>query len=431
MSDTPETAPPSVEVLPPDAGASGVKEPEAELGFVDIVAPLIRGAKPEFFEQRAAGREYVAQWFRERLEETILRDFEDDTVYRRIAAELKRVHDEALPGLIENFVPDDLRANLACRIKPGNEHDDALNLISTAQALQGSGADRVSRFEAERDLALAYNFLLLVTDLEYGGARHLQAWNQTKKTRSDERRLVKFLRRAGVIVGPTAPSPLYVTLDEAAEFRCAGIEHDFSGARCVFAPPAAAEKPTLRILPKHEHVWLQTPQGLIPAFLIVRRKGVIQTIAKMLVSSMSDPRSVPDRRGIRFAYRSAEELKIGGDFVLRQLGYAGGLKKHVAAEDPIANPHAAKNLVLVKGQVHYRSQNIEVQHMLATQHVDLVLSTGPENATRYHRRMYTDPRGILMQLFPPIHYGVDWQSPELQAKMDDLVNANTLASFPK
>lgn len=431
MSNTPETAPPSAEVLPPDAGASGVKEPETELGFVDVVAPLIRGVKQEFFEQRAAGREYVARWFRERLEETILRDFEDETVYRRIAAELKRVHDEALPGLIENFVPDDLRANLACRIQPGNEHDDALTLIRTAQVGQGSSVDRVSRFEAERDLALAYNFLLLVTDLEYGGARHLQAWDQTEKTKTDQRRLVKFLRRAGVIVGPTTPSPLYVTLDEASEFRCAGIEHDFSGARCVFAPLAAAEKPALRKLPRHEHVWLRTPQGLIPAFLIVRRKGVIQTIAKMLVSGMSDPRSVPDRRGIRFAYRSTEELKAGSTFVLRQLGYAGGLKKHVAAEDPTANPHAATNLLLVKGQVHHRSQNIEVQHMLATQHVDLMLSTGPENATRYHRRMYTDPHGIFMQLFPPAHYGVDWQDVAVQKKMDHYVNERTMASFPK
>lgn len=429
MTDTPETPQPA-EGAPLVAAAVGGSE-TADLAFVDVIAPLIRDAKEEHFSQRPAGREYVARWFRERIAETMLRELRDDTVYERIARELERVHEEALPALIETFVPEALREKLACHIERGAPHDDALNLIRIARAGTESDADPVRRFEAKRDLALAYNFLLLVTDLEYGGARHLQFWVQNEKTETDKRQLVKFLRRAGVIVGPTAPSPLYVTLDESSEHRCAGIEYDFSGARCVFAPLTEAEKPTARKLPKHEHVWLRTSHGLLPAFLVVRRKGVIQTIAKMLVSGLSDPRSVPDRRGIRLAYRTTDELKIGSAFVLRELGYAGGLKHHVVAEDPTANPHAAQNLVLVKGQIHFRGQTIEVQHMLAAQHVDLMLSTGTENATRYHRRMYTDPRGIFMQLFPPAHYGVDWQNPELQAEMDQLVNVNTLASFPK
>lgn len=420
-----QSQPPAEAPGAPGADAPG-SQPSAvqSVRLIAAVSSLVSGATPELFTNHASGRRYIAEWLKPRLE--FVTDFRETTVYRRYGHELWRIHHEALPALMKTFLPKDLQQKVSCRHhrkKQGGS--DPLTLLSIARNGGGNG-DQVKRFEAMRDLALGYYFLWLVTEAEYRSAMSRQYWKEHVKTRGDRARFLEYLRGAGVVVGEARRVALHTTHEPEPPYRCVGITCRDDTAETVFVETPSGEVCT-HMVPGQELVTLATPDGSLPALYIVRRKGVIQTIAKMLLLGIANPRNVPDRRGIRFAYRSLDELKRGSAWISERVGLAIGRKAHVVEGDPEVNPYAAPNLIVLKDSATYLDLEIEIQNFLAVQHVDLLRSFGPENSLRYHRRQYTDPKGIFPQLYPPDHYGVDWQDDMVQHEMDRRI----IASIPK
>ena len=399
--------------LPPDALASGGKGQHEPVRLVAAVSGLIASAQEIPAGEKSDLRRLVHQWLEPRFEVLT-----PEGAFSRLAHEIWRIRARAIPTLVRTFVPDELQQNLLPIGTRGTHREiNPVTLLSAGLGGNGDHETKRRRFEAQRELALGYYSLWLVTDAEYRGTRDTRRIDQSEKSESDRDRFIAFLRHEGVIAAHQSDVLIRTAHDTEPPYRCTGIA--IAGQAEPFVVPApGADSWRLNKLPKQDLVTMPTPDGDIKAFLTVRRKGIMQTIAKMLLLGISNPRHVPDRRGIRFAYRDLDELRRGSQFVSERIGLALARKEHMQAADPEFNPYAAPNLVLVKDTATYMDREIEIQNFLATQHVDLMTSHGPENSTRYHRRQYTDPKGILPQLFPPDLYGIDWQDELVQLEMD-------------
>lgn len=380
-----------------------------------IVHDLVDAVPPDGCTA-ADARERVARWLSSRH---AIGGFRPETVYGRFAFELRRVRKEIIPGVLHRFVPREHHARLALLGPRTNDRaHDPLALIRAAHPAHGGAAARW-RFEAQRDLALAYLSLWLVTDAELTGSIDRERWDQERKTDRDRSLFLLHLRKQGVICGDTRTSQLRICQDPAPPHRCTGI--DLPGKK-----PFLERKNGKGITRKTRSVDVLTLalEQKPTVLLIPRRKGILQTMVKMLLLRLDTPLHVPDRRGVRFLYRTEQELEAGSDFIGRKICLGLSHKSHLAAEDAPVNPYAAPNLRIVKDSAAFYDRTLEVQHLLGSQHMDILYSMGPENFLLYHRRQYTAPDGLLMELFPPAQYGVDWQRPEVQLRMDDHIRTS-------
>lgn len=415
MNDRAENAP--QQLVLPGALAPGDTPPAAPLRLPSIVRDLIERVTPDCRPSEA--RERVAEWLTSR--HAVL-GFRPETVYRRFAFELTRVRYDLVPVCVERFVPRGVERGLAPKpVRMARDQRLIDPLLVLDQARGKDAGDARTRFEAERDLALAYLSLWLVTDAELTGEKDRLRWRQERKTAKDRNMFLAHLRREGVLTGQTRTVRPIVTFDERPPHRCTSITLPGEG---TFVAGSAGSNIHHRLTPV-DLVRLDVPGGPLPALFLPRRKGILQTIAKMLLARLDTPLNVPDRRGVRFAYRNEEELRAGSEFVGKIcLGLVR--KTHLVHEAAPVNPYASPDLLIVKDSAAFHDRTIEVQHLLARQHMDVQLSQGPEHYLLYHRRQYTAPDGLLPELFPERLYGIDWTAIHVQRQMDEHIRS-TLA----
>lgn len=399
-------------VLPP-----GDTAPAATLRLPMIVRDLVQQVPPEL--RPAEARERVAAWLTTRH---AVFGFQPETVYKRFAYELTRVRYELLPTCVRRFVPQGLERGLALkpRVVRAENVIDPLAVLHEAYADANAYPGR-RRFEAERDLALAYLALWLVTDAELTGVKDRQRWREDRKSAKDRNMFMDHLRRAGVLAGPTNSVKPIVTLDRAPPHRCLTMTVRGHREFVCGDPTSPGIHPKVSDV---DLIGLDTSDGRIPAFFLPRRKGILQTIAKMLLARLDTPLSVPDRRGVRFAYRNEEELQAGAAFVGRKVCLGLVRKTHLENEAAPVNPYAAPNLLIIKDSAAFHDSTIEVQHLLARQHIDVQYSRGPEHYLLYHRRQYTAPDGLFTELFPTVIYRTDWLLPYAQLQMDEHIRSS-------
>ncbi|TAK04965.1 hypothetical protein EPO33_03130 [Patescibacteria group bacterium] len=415
MSDSDRPFAPEQQSLP------GVMAPEQQRSPVPRLPRLVHDLIDDVSSVQRPGeaRERLAQWLRSRH---AVGGFQPETVYARYAFELTRVRHELLPSNVERFVPPELRLRLGVEPRPRRKDlaEDPLALMRDALIDPQNADEKRRQFEIQRDLALAYLALWLVTDAELTGKLDRARWDQERKTERDRTLFLIHLRKRGVITGDVRTVRLRVHLDAEPPHRCMRI--DLPGEREPFYQGKAgvAQKRKTRSL---DVVRLGLPD-LPTVLLMPRRKGVLQTIAKMLLQRLDSPLNVPDRRGVRFIYRNERELEAGSDFIGRKICLGLAHKSHLATRDLPVNPYAAPNLRIVKDSAAFYDRTMEVQHVLGNQHVDILYSLGLEQFLLYHGRQYTAPDGLFMELFPPTIYGVDWEHPQVQLRVYEHIRAS-------
>ncbi|TAL19732.1 hypothetical protein EPN90_02560 [Patescibacteria group bacterium] len=394
-------------LTPPGAAALGAERRDSDPGrdrLTMSVEPLLAEARRAADDKERLGRAF---------DEWLKRNFEGDS-RRKFGQELWRVRHRELPRLRTLFFTElpEAKTLVPWKRSRGPSDPQPLRLLETAV----KSGDPVKRFEATRDLSLAFFFCWIITDAEKFGIASVKEWGgNERRYHSPARHALSFLRRNKVVQPPDRKINVRTFHDQANHNRCLGIKLEKN--EWFLEPPAGEwlERQTDANL-----VTLECEPQPVRALLVVRRKGIMQTIAKMFLQGFSNPLSVPDRRGVRFAFRNREEFEAGVEHVWKRLSTNGtAQKRHRALSDLPINPYAAPNLVMGKDMAKYGEYwEIEIQYLLATQHVDLLYSTGEENSLLYHRRQYSVERGLFQQIFPPELYGVDWSSPEVQAALD-------------
>jgi hypothetical protein len=195
----------------------------------------------------------------------------------------------------------------------------------------------------------------------------------------------------------------------------------------LFAAEGPDRMGTLPMTIRHDlgnadRMMLKTKSRSIPAYMVVRRKGIIQTIAKALsideARSSIIPLHVPDRIGIRFLFRTHSEFLWGAGIVRQKLCHGIMRKYQAGTGGETVNEFAYSGLVLAKDGGIMQLREIEVQCMPIEHHANIMWSHGPEHTVLYHLRAYLDSEhGIFPRLFPERHYAIDWRSQHVQERM--------------
>lgn len=399
----------------PGSWMPGDTRPAVSLRLPSLVRDLTEKVAPN--ARPADARDRIAQWLTQRH---AIGGFRPETVFARYAYELNRVRYDLVPNNVLRFVPNGTGRGLAGKPRRGGYDQHTVDPITVLREAQTAGGDPRRRFEAERDLALAYLSLWLVSDAELTGEQDHRRWDQDRKTAKDRNMFLDHLRRNDVITGETRLVRPVVLHNLQSPHRCLGIAVR-GGSEFMVGDLTKGKRIKVDAV---DMVRINLSGDQIPALFLPRRKGILQTIAKMLLSRLDTPLNVPDRRGVRFAYRTEEDLRAASTFISSKVCLGLIRKTHLENEDVPVNPYAAPNLLLVKDSAAFHDRTIEVQHLLARQHMDVQHSQGPEHYLLYHRRQYTAPDGLFPELFPREIYGVDWQSAQVQLMMDEHIRAS-------
>lgn len=340
------------------------------------------------------------------------------TLYARFRHEILAVLSAALPSFIRMYVPPNLAAKhglLPAAYTAKHVDETLVDPKRVIAGLRAGHAAERKTFEAARNLALALLFLSLTREAEFFDVRVREEWNIERRTARDRANLLPHLKRIGAIHPKSSRVVPLVFRSARPPYRC--IHVGLRGNSEEWLPKRIRTRMPPIVLPPHDLVHVAAGSDQIPAVARVRRKGLLSCVGKMLTSNQLDPRHVPDRRGIRFAFRTRDDLEKAKTFLFVHC-QGIGRKEHLNPRDAAINPYAAPQLLLASDHLCYGGARFEVQCMLVRQAMDILCSTAPEQARLYHRRQYTGEKGLLGALFPPDLYGVDWSDPHIQTHMD-------------
>ena len=354
-----------------------------------------------------------------------LPEISGEELYRRFEREIERIRYEELKELVQTYLPRDIWMNHGLLPWYGKRHSDFTDPVDIVrpQTELSKNDEAQFYFESARDLSLADLSLSIVTERRRSDTRVSKDWSERGRTARDRYEIFNHLTRIGLLEeNSIAPAHLWSEHELIPEHRVIRIRD--AEKHTIFEKPSDLTLHAAYSLgPLYKGTLIRGDQR-VPVYIAVRRKGIIQTIAKALYMTGADERTmsmrVPDRIGIRFLFRTEEEWVGGIRTILRRLCH-GALRK-IQAGKRLVNEFAYEGLVLAKDGSIVRAQEIEVQCMPIEHHANIAWSHGEEHHLRYHIRWYTkDDVGILPWLFPHTLYGIDWRDPALLKRMHDHV----------
>ena len=330
----------------------------------------------------------------------------DPTAIFRFSADVGRRFEEVAVNVrkdvneyIDTFIPEDLQD----RLRPLPTPTEPLQLLCTVAA-----SDIATRlqFEALRDLELAIDF-------SFQSAQH--RWNKLGDADSEQLYIERLLHQFGFPAGRLEKKKMLIDLyDRSRKWQC----RKYRIVDCEQAKKIAQRKS--RATKKKRHCFandffyinIQHYRNRIGAIIQARRKRPLRGFARRFrdqPSCLMAPSK--DANGIRLAYVDTEAMTNGITTFQLHTIVSNGATRQITR----ANVHADPSLSIVSQQIILGDNlEVELQHVLIADLINILYSTSHSNHTLYHFRWDCTPGHLLDQLWPYGIYRVDWQNKDVQ-----------------